>query len=188
MNARLMMIVVVLTALPAAGGCGAARNILFNPGAACGRCAAVGPTYDVAPPAYGAPGYGQPAYGAPGCGTPNCGAPAYGAPAYGTPAYGAPASGCGSPQCGGSYGGECGCGGEYGSNYYGDYGYGEMAYPGGSNIGSPAVGNGLYGGYPNNSYIPDNGWVPSDANMVPGSMSISDGIPAGAMAPVPRTN
>ncbi len=106
-----------------------------------------------------------------------CGSCAARGPACGgAPAYAGPAAGCGAPACGAVQGGECGCGGEYGSAYLGamDQGYSLD----GTIIGNPVYGSGIYDGVPVESYN-QNEWYPSV--NVPGTVT----QPVAPMAPAP---
>ena len=69
MNAQKLAVLIAIVFVPAASGCGSVRNLLFGDGARCGACAANGPRFNIAPPAYGGP-----AVPSAGCGTPGCGA------------------------------------------------------------------------------------------------------------------
>lgn len=84
MNTKVLSVLVVVTVLPMAGGCGNISNWIHGRGAFCGSCVANGPAYQVVPPAAG-PFVNVPQ----GCGGPSC------APACPTP----------EPVCGTEFGG-----------------------------------------------------------------------------------
>jgi hypothetical protein len=63
MNAKVLSVLVVVTIMPLAAGCGSVRNLFHGRGAYCGNCATQSPGYSVIP-SVAAPG---------GCGGPGCG-------------------------------------------------------------------------------------------------------------------
>ena len=110
-----------------------------------------------------------------------CTACAPAAPAYNIvpPTFSGPYGaepGCGGELYGGQVIGEYGCGGEVAGSYFGGYPMDDTV------IGSSIGGMGTFGSGWSNGYNPDN-WQPT---IVPGSTTVTDGVPASPLQPVPQ--
>ena len=155
MNTKVLSVLVVLTVLPMASGCGNLCGWLHGRGAFCGSCIGNNPAYTVIPPSAGPLIGGHPGCGGQGCG-PVCPAP------------------------------EPVCGTEFGGSYYGGY---DAGYPiNESVIGSPVIGNGIYGGIHHDQQIPSSGFQPyNQSYVVPGSQYEVEGMPLAPMQSTPMS-